>query len=112
VGSMGQRGEIRERAVNTDGKGPPGSGREWARARGNWRQHSDPTEQREGEREGARRPAPIGGVRLSGAEGARARLGRLGPNWVFSIFKEFLTAFLFIFSRVFNSNSIQIKHVQ
>jgi hypothetical protein len=97
VGSMGQRGEIRERAVNTDGKGPPGSGREWARARGNWRQHSDPTEQREGEREGARRPAPIGGVR---------------PNWVFSIFKEFLTAFLFIFSRVFNSNSIQIKHVQ
>jgi hypothetical protein len=71
VGSIGQRGGIRELAVNTNGKGPPGSGREWARARGNRRGQADPTEQREGERErrGARTGA--GGVYLSGAKGAR-----------------------------------------
>jgi hypothetical protein len=30
VGPTGQREGIRERAVNTNGKGPPGSEREWA----------------------------------------------------------------------------------
>jgi hypothetical protein len=40
------------------------------------------------------------------------RLGLNGPNWVFSNFRKFLMPFLFIFSRVFNSNSNQIKHVQ
>jgi hypothetical protein len=57
--------------------------------------------------------APIGGTRLSGrggaGAGARARLN--GPAWAemaFSIFLEFLLTFLFIFSRVFNSNSIKI----
>jgi hypothetical protein len=60
--------------------------------------------------------APIGGARLSGTEGARAqvrtrwglgRLGLNGPKWLFSISREFLIAFLFIFSRVFIQ--IQIK---
>jgi hypothetical protein len=37
------------------------------------------------------------------------RLGLTGPNWVFFIFKEFLMPFLFIFSRVFNSNSNQVS---
>jgi hypothetical protein len=32
VGPMGQREGIRERAVNTDGKGPSSSGKEWAPA--------------------------------------------------------------------------------
>jgi hypothetical protein len=53
--------------------------------------------------------------------GAHARAGLSGPTWAemaFSIFLEFLLSFLFIFSRVFNPNSIQvstsnqINHVQ
>jgi hypothetical protein len=68
--------------------------------------------------------APIGGTRLSGTEGtqAQARVGGAnGPTWAgiaFLFSREFLNAFLFIFSRVFNSNSNQvlnsnqIKHVQ
>jgi hypothetical protein len=43
-----------------------------------------------------------------------ALLGWTGPVWaemVFLFSKEFLLPFLFIFSRVFNSNSNQIKHV-
>jgi hypothetical protein len=63
------------------------------------------------------------GVHLSGDTGARAR-GLAGPSWAdwaekaFSFSREFLIAFLFIFSRVFYSNSNQvsnsnqIKHVQ
>jgi hypothetical protein len=87
VGSTGQRGEIRERAVNTDGKGPPCSGREWARARGNRRRQADPTEQREGEREkgrgGWRRQAGSAcqGLRARGRGRAHASLGLLGQLW-------------------------------
>jgi hypothetical protein len=43
---------------------------------------------------------PIGGVRLSGAAGARVGLGLvvwLGPKWLFLFFLEFLIAFLFLF---------------
>jgi hypothetical protein len=59
--------------------------------------------------------APTGGTRLSDAGGrGRARgLGLNGSAWaelVFSIFLEFLLPFLFIFSRVFNSNSIQVSN--
>jgi hypothetical protein len=59
-------------------------------------------------------------VRYRGHEGAR-EAGPNGPTWVelaFLFSREFLIAFLFIFSRVFNSNSNQvpnsnqIKHVQ
>jgi hypothetical protein len=39
-------------------------------------------------------------------------MGRLGLKLLFRFSWEFLIAFLFIFSRVFNSNSNQIKHVQ
>jgi predicted permease len=43
-------------------------------------------------------------------------VGRLGLNSLFPFSREFLIAFLFIFSRVFNSNQVsnsnQIKHVQ
>jgi hypothetical protein len=67
--------------------------------------------------------APTGGTRLSDKGDARARAwARLnGPAWAemaVSIFLEFLLPFLFIFSRVFNSisiqvsNSNQIKYVQ
>jgi hypothetical protein len=68
---------------------------------GRRRRQTGPTEEREGERE---------------RRGTRA-----GPTWAekgFSFSREFLIAFLFIFSRVFNSNSSQvsnsnqIKHVQ
>jgi hypothetical protein len=68
--------------------------------------------------------APIGGTRLSGTEGTRAWarwVGPNGPTWAeidFLFSREFLIAFLFILSRVFNSNSNQVsnssqtKHVQ
>jgi hypothetical protein len=69
--------------------------------------------QREREREGsALGLALTGGTRLSDTGGARG-LGLNGPAWVelvFSIFLEFLLPFLFIFSRVFNSNSIQVSN--
>jgi hypothetical protein len=51
--------------------------------------------------------------RLPGTEAARVGLGlvgRLGPNWVFPFSRGFLIAFLFIFSRVFNSNSNQVSN--
>jgi hypothetical protein len=50
-------------------------------------------------------------------QGTQAR-GLAGPSWVgwaefsFSFPRDFLNAFVFIFSRVFNSNSNQFKHVQ
>jgi hypothetical protein len=101
--------------------------------------------QREGKRAWARATAPTGrshrAVRERGREGARvcanrrdppvrhrdawararARAGLNGLPWAelaFPIFLEFLLRFLFIFSRVFNSNSNrvsnsnQIKYVQ
>jgi hypothetical protein len=74
--------------------------------------------ERERERErGAIGLAPTGGTRLSGRRSAQARAragARLnGSSWAemaFSIFLEFLLPFLFIFSRVFNSNSIQVSN--
>jgi hypothetical protein len=76
VGSTGQREGIRERAVNTDGKGPPGNERERARARGNRRRQIGPTgSERERERERERRSWARTGtdrrVRLLGAKDAR-----------------------------------------
>jgi hypothetical protein len=68
--------------------------------------------ERERGREGARRLAPTRGTRLSSTEGARARArearlnGLTGLKWVFSISREFLMPFLFIFSLGF---SIQIQ---
>jgi hypothetical protein len=93
--------------------------RERERARGREEQHRQywPTGQREGEGERARGLAPIGGTPLSDTEGVRARAqggaGLNEPTWAelgFSIFREFLIAFLFIFSRVFNSNSNQVSN--
>jgi hypothetical protein len=78
-----------------DKTGPLGSGRETGdRARG--------------------RDWSTGGVCLSARAGARAR-----PTWAnwatlaffFSISREFLMSFLFIFSRVFNSNSNQVSNL-
>jgi hypothetical protein len=57
--------------------------------------------------------APTGGARLSGTGGARARAGLSGPIWAeigFPFSRDFLIAFLFIFSRVFNSNSNQVSN--
>jgi hypothetical protein len=62
----------------------------------------------------ALRVAPTGETRLSGRGGARGRvrlakwaaLGRIS----FFFFLEFLIVFLFIFSRVFNSNSNQVSN--
>ena len=73
-------------------------------------------EQRESEGERALGFAPIGGVRLSGTGTrgrGRARAGVNGLPWAelsFPIFLEFLLPFLFIFSRVFNSNSNQVSN--
>jgi hypothetical protein len=67
-----------------------------------------PTEQREREGANALGLVPIGGARLSGTEGARARLsGLVWADWIFSFFLEFLIAFL-LFSLRF-SIQIQIK---
>jgi hypothetical protein len=84
---MGQREGIREMAVNTDEKGPPGSGeRMGASARG-----SAPTGLahraaggREGERERVRGRGRLltGGVHLSDDAGARA-CGLAGLKWPF-----------------------------
>jgi hypothetical protein len=70
---------------------------------------------RERGREGALRVAPTCGTRLPGRGGvrarARARTGLSGLPWTefgFPFSREFLIAFLFIFSRVFNSNSNQV----
>jgi hypothetical protein len=68
--------------------------------------------------ERARWLAPIGGARLSGIGGAwaqaRARgVGLSWPTWAelgFLFSRDFLIAFLFIFSRVFNSNSNQVSN--
>jgi hypothetical protein len=91
----GSEREIHERLVSTDGKGPPRSGKEGARARENRRRQDWPTGQREG--------------REHACEGGG---GGVGPaawaSWAelsFFLFREFLMPFLFIFSRVFNSNS-------
>jgi hypothetical protein len=69
--------------------------------------------ERERGREGAlvgvdRRGPP---VRHRGGAGARARARLSGPVWAefgFPFSRDFLIAFLFIFSRVFNSNSNQV----
>jgi hypothetical protein len=60
------------------------------------------------------RKSPLtGGTHLSGGAGAWAH-GLAGPSWVgwaglaFSISLEFLIAFPFFLSRVFNSNSHQV----
>jgi hypothetical protein len=70
--------------------------REGERARSGWRRHAGPACQAEGAR-----------------GRARARAGLNGLPWVelvFPIFLEFLLPFLFIFSRVFKSNSIQVSN--
>jgi hypothetical protein len=81
----------------------------------NRRRQLGPIEQRERGGVSALGLAPTGGAGLSGTEGARARAcaGLSGLVWaelVFSFFLEFLLPFLFIFSRVFNSNSNQVSN--
>jgi hypothetical protein len=97
--------------------------REWARGKGTTptdRPHKA-TRGREGvsAQAGAdRRGPPVRHREHAGARGGLGWLGLNGPKWLFSISREFLIAFLLIFSRVFNSNSNQvsnsnqIKHVQ
>jgi hypothetical protein len=85
---------------------------------GNRRRQLGLTRQRASERERERRVwgrlAPTGRVRLSRAAGKRARAaGPGGLVWVelaFSFFLNFLIAFPFPFSRVFNSNSNQVSN--
>jgi hypothetical protein len=85
-----------------------------ARARG-WRRQTWPTGQRERggrERAGWRRQA------WPTCQAPRARrrgrgVGLSGPTWAelgFLFSREFLISFLFIFSRVFNSNSNQVSN--
>jgi hypothetical protein len=70
-GVRGQRERTRERAVSADRRGPSVSGREQART--DRRRQVGPTgsEQERERRERGRGLAPIGGVRLSRAAGAR-----------------------------------------
>jgi hypothetical protein len=65
--------------------------------------------ERESERSGLRRQAGL----ACQAQGARGGAGLNGLVWAemaFSFFLEFLLPFLFIFSRVFNSNSNQVSN--
>jgi hypothetical protein len=83
------------------------------RARGNRCRQAGPTGQREGERERARTRAVANRwdppVRRSGhAWPSWAGLGLIGRNW-FYFSREFLNAFVFIFSMDFKSNSNQIQ---
>jgi hypothetical protein len=80
------------------------------------RRHAGPRWQREGrgERAGARTAADWWGPPVRRYGRTRGPTGLDWADWAesgFSFFSEFLVAFLFIFSRVFNSNSNQIKHV-
>jgi hypothetical protein len=90
VGSARQR-EKRARVPEdgADKPGPQGSERERERGRAGWRRQAGPACQ---------------------AQGVR---GLSGPTWAeigFPFSKDFLIAFLFIFSRVFNSNSNQVSN--
>jgi hypothetical protein len=85
--------------------------------RGGGKNGADSSAPQSSEREGvnALGLAPTGGARLLGTEGARARAGAglSGLVWtelVFSFFLELLLPFLFILSRVFNSNSNQVSN--
>jgi hypothetical protein len=71
------------------------------------------------ERERERERGRVGWRREAGpacqAQRARGGAELNGPTWAelaFLFLREFLIAFVFIFSRVFHSNSNQIKHVQ
>jgi hypothetical protein len=79
-----------------DRLGPPGSGRE-----------------RGGKRAcGRNRLTARASARVRARARARAGAGPAGLTWAkmgFSIFLEFLVPFLFIFSRVFNSNPNQVS---
>jgi hypothetical protein len=105
-----ERGRARGGNGSTTGKaGPQSRERRRARRRGNRRRQPGPTGQREGERgragEGVAAVRWNPPVRRRGRAGARpgwAELGRLG---CFAFFLNFLIAFPFLFSRVFNSNS-------
>jgi hypothetical protein len=89
--------------------------RESGRARGKQRRQVDPTEQRGRGEERAcwslrRQAGPA--CQAQGARG-RAWAELSGPVWAeigFPFFRDFLIAFLFIFSRVFNSNSNQVSN--
>jgi hypothetical protein len=112
---------VRRREVRDGGSdrwGLRASERERARVRGKQRRQDWPTGQWKGERgEGTQaeqadmREPPVSAGGCSGA-GARGGGGAAWANWTqlgFSIFREFVIPFLFIFSRVFNSNSNQVS---
>jgi hypothetical protein len=137
-GRWASRARARGHGRRTRGRGRVHGGGSWARGLGRltggvsgtereaiaWARETTPTSLAHGAaREGALEVAPTGGARLSGTKGAlawaRAGAGLSGPTWAelgFPFSTEFLIAFLFIFSRVFNSNQIpnsnQINHVQ
>jgi hypothetical protein len=114
-----QRDRGRARGGNgsaTGELGPRGREGRGARGRRNRRRQPGPTGQREGERgragEGVAADRWIPHVRWHGRASTRpgwAELGRLGC-FAFSFFLNFLIAFPFLFSRVFNSNSNQASN--
>jgi hypothetical protein len=100
-----RRGVVGRRLGTADRWGRRDKRGKRARGREKLRRQAWPTGQRErgGGREGALELVPTGGARLSGTEVTRLS----GPVWAeigFPFSREFLIAFLFIFSRVFNSN--------
>jgi hypothetical protein len=102
--------EVEDELIGGDG----GIERERAGAReGNSADRSAP---QSSEREGGSERAQVCAdrwARLSGTGGARGRAGLSGPAWAeigFPFSRDFLIDFLFIFSRVFNSNSNQVSN--
>jgi hypothetical protein len=101
---VGQRERERARARETAATGRPhiaASERERERERGE-SEHAQVCADRRGS-----------SVRHKGRAGARAGAGLSGPVWAkigFPFSRDFLIAFLFIFSRVFNSNSNQVSN--
>jgi hypothetical protein len=96
VGSARQREKrARVREDGVDKHGPRGSEREGERGRAAWRRQAGPACQ-----------APR-------ARGRARGVGLSGLTWVelgFPFSRDFLIAFLFSFSRVFNSNSNQVSN--
>jgi hypothetical protein len=105
----GDRGrEVEDELTGGDG----GTERKWAWGKKERRRQLWPTGQRDRGGERARWRDRLTGMVCLSARG-RAQAGPTWANWArlaFSISTEFLFAFLFIFSRVLNSNSNQVSN--
>jgi hypothetical protein len=97
VGTAGQRERAGARERTSADRSGPWDRERGREARSGWHRQAGPACQTQG----ARGCGRARGLCLNGSAWA---------EMAFSIFLEFLLPFLFIFSRVFNSNSIQVSN--